>query len=232
MGLLDDAIRDHLDLKRSRGADPDEIARLEHEALGPVRREPFEREDHEPGPGVDDASLSLTEREPESANPDYEEYYEEEYYAEEEGADAGEPFAEGEGEGLDERRSRRRTSEPRPGRTRRAAGEPAPEAEEQRGFRRWRRSRRTNMPPEEAPPTQAGRPEAPEEGPPGEETIEYGVDEALGARRGKPEPGSDQRLADKEGDVLEETPEFLQDAPEHDRLWFEQRPPRDFDFDD
>jgi hypothetical protein len=31
-------------------------------------------------------------------------------------------------------------------------------------------------------------------------------------------------------DVLEETPEFLQDAPEHDRLWFEQKPPRDFDF--
>jgi hypothetical protein len=31
-------------------------------------------------------------------------------------------------------------------------------------------------------------------------------------------------------DVLEDTPEFLQDAPEHDRLWFEQKPPRDFDF--
>jgi hypothetical protein len=33
-------------------------------------------------------------------------------------------------------------------------------------------------------------------------------------------------------DVLEETPDFLQDTPEHDRLWFEQRPPRDFDFDE
>jgi len=32
-------------------------------------------------------------------------------------------------------------------------------------------------------------------------------------------------------DVLEETPEFLQDTPDHDRLWFEQKPPRDFDFD-
>jgi|SRR5215212_3350605 len=40
MGLLDDAIREHLDLKRRRGADPTEVARLEHEALGPVRREP------------------------------------------------------------------------------------------------------------------------------------------------------------------------------------------------
>ena len=33
-------------------------------------------------------------------------------------------------------------------------------------------------------------------------------------------------------DVLEETPDFLQETPEHDRLWFEQKPPRDFDFDD
>jgi hypothetical protein len=32
-------------------------------------------------------------------------------------------------------------------------------------------------------------------------------------------------------DVLEETPEFLQETPEHDRLWFEQKPPKDFDFD-
>ena len=32
-------------------------------------------------------------------------------------------------------------------------------------------------------------------------------------------------------DVLEETPEFLRETPEQDRLWFEQRPPRDFDFD-
>lgn len=33
-----------------------------------------------------------------------------------------------------------------------------------------------------------------------------------------------------EEDVLEETPEFLQETPEHERLWFEQRPPRGFDF--
>ena len=32
-------------------------------------------------------------------------------------------------------------------------------------------------------------------------------------------------------DVLEDTPDFLQETPEHDRLWFEQRPPRDFDWD-
>jgi hypothetical protein len=39
MGLLDDAIREHLDLKRRRGADPSEIAKEAAEALGPVRRE-------------------------------------------------------------------------------------------------------------------------------------------------------------------------------------------------
>ena len=40
MGLLDDAIREHLDLKRRSGADPTEVERLEREALGPVRRGP------------------------------------------------------------------------------------------------------------------------------------------------------------------------------------------------
>jgi hypothetical protein len=40
MGLLDDAIREHLNLKRRHGADPAEIERAEREALGPVRRGP------------------------------------------------------------------------------------------------------------------------------------------------------------------------------------------------
>src|SRR5271165_1149858 len=39
MGLLDDAIREHLELKRLRGADPVEVAREEHEALDPVPRD-------------------------------------------------------------------------------------------------------------------------------------------------------------------------------------------------
>ena len=37
MGLLDDAIREHLELKRRRGADPDEVSRQEEEALGDPR---------------------------------------------------------------------------------------------------------------------------------------------------------------------------------------------------
>ena len=36
MGLLDDAIRDHLELKRLRGADPGVVARAQKEALAPV----------------------------------------------------------------------------------------------------------------------------------------------------------------------------------------------------
>ena len=53
----------------------------------------------------------------------------------------------------------------------------------------------------------------------GEETVEYEVEAAL-EQEGERDPD----------DPLEETPEFLQDTPDHDRLWFEQRPPRDFDF--
>jgi hypothetical protein len=36
MGLLDDAIREHLELKRRNGADPGEVAREQQEALDPV----------------------------------------------------------------------------------------------------------------------------------------------------------------------------------------------------
>ena len=38
MGLLDDAIREHLEFKRLRGADPSEVNREEREALAPVLR--------------------------------------------------------------------------------------------------------------------------------------------------------------------------------------------------
>ncbi len=38
MGILDDAIREHLDLKRRLGAEEDELARLEGEAFGPATR--------------------------------------------------------------------------------------------------------------------------------------------------------------------------------------------------
>ncbi|HEY2638032.1 MAG TPA: hypothetical protein VGI54_11620, partial [Solirubrobacteraceae bacterium] len=55
MGLLDDAIREHLELKRRRGADPLEVSREESEALGPVRREP------DAAPEADEALLEEDE---------------------------------------------------------------------------------------------------------------------------------------------------------------------------
>jgi hypothetical protein len=55
-----------------------------------------------------------------------------------------------------------------------------------------------------------------------DEPDEVPAEEAL-ERRDAPPTG--------EEDVLEETPDFLQETPEHDRLWFEQKPPRDFDWD-
>ncbi len=39
MGLLDDAIRQHLELKRQHGAQEEELLRQETEALGPARRD-------------------------------------------------------------------------------------------------------------------------------------------------------------------------------------------------
>jgi hypothetical protein len=46
MGTLDDAIREHLELKRRAGAAEDEVQRLESEAFGSARREP-------PAPAID-----------------------------------------------------------------------------------------------------------------------------------------------------------------------------------
>ena len=47
MGLLDDAIREHLELKKRSGASEDEIKRLENEALGGPRRVPAPSEAEE-----------------------------------------------------------------------------------------------------------------------------------------------------------------------------------------
>lgn len=76
----------------------------------------------------------------------------------------------------------------------------------------------------EATPPPASAPPAPDpEGAPDPERVPDSD------RPQEREPLYDQG---EEEDVLEETPDFLQDTPEHDRLWFEQKPPKDFDFDD
>ena len=57
MGVLDDAIREHLDLKLRRGADESEVERQAAEALGPARREP-PAEPAVPVEAADDAAPS------------------------------------------------------------------------------------------------------------------------------------------------------------------------------
>ncbi len=192
MGLLDDAIREHLDLKRRRGADPAEVARLEQEALGPVRRERVaESAAAEPAATAPEPAAESADHPhpaPEDLHPDEhthalapEDRHEPPHGDPLMGGEAAEPEA-------------RAADDDRAG----GAGETisaAPPAE--------------SSSPATGPARRAADPELVDQ-----PTTEYRVE--------------DEHDAD---DVLEETPEFLQETPEHDRLWFEQRPPRDFDFD-
>jgi hypothetical protein len=161
MGLLDDAIREHLELKRQHGADPQEVARQEQEALGPAtRRAEFaqQADDDEPAHGTDELGPDDDDDVAAYAAP--------------------------------------------------ASADELPE----------------------------GEPGVPEEPAVGREADAPGYDEDPWLPEDEDEPAAhpDERAAEGEGgsdDVLEETPEFLQETPEHDRLWFEQKPPRDFDWD-
>jgi hypothetical protein len=153
MGLLDDAIREHLELKRRHGADPTDVERQEREALGAPRQAEF-------------ASAPETAEEP----------------GEEPAADEREPF---DVEGV----------------------EPPPEEPE--------------LP---APGEEAAAPGYDEDPWLEEERDEVPAGESLD----RPREDDAEEAAE---DVLEDTPDFLQETPEHDRLWFEQRPPRDFDWD-
>jgi hypothetical protein len=73
MGLLDDAIREHLELKRLRGADPSAVARAEREALEPVFPDEadsdlqYERDD---ALGVDQRTPAAAGSTPPSASED------------------------------------------------------------------------------------------------------------------------------------------------------------------
>ncbi len=60
MGLLDDAIRDHLELKRLRGADPGEVAREQREALEPDLREGS-------AAGEEELATAVEEQDPENS---------------------------------------------------------------------------------------------------------------------------------------------------------------------
>jgi hypothetical protein len=159
MGLLDDAIREHMELKRLRGADPGEVAREEQDVLGPVH--------------LDEHTESRES---------------------EEGSADAERVVPG-GESADEDAARAEDESPI------VEDNPpiSPEPVHEQDF--------ANV---------------------GQETAELDMRTVL---HGEQSAEEDPQLREEVEDVLEETPDFLRDTPEQERLWFEQQPPRDFDFD-
>ena len=183
MGLLDEAIREHLELKRRRGADPGVVAREEQEALGPAVRAPVAAPPEPEATEVDGADAAPAEEPALEVPP-----------APDEVAVEPHPVTEHE------------VVEP-------PAGEEPTRVE----------------PAPAEPPAEPEATAAPEQA--GGETVAFDAEELFADEDAQvEEPGPQPGEAEGE-DVLEETPEFLQETPEHDRLWFEQKPPRDFDFD-
>jgi hypothetical protein len=192
MGVLDDAIREHLELKRRHGATDDEIARKEAEALGPARRGPVP--EGEPAAAASGEAAAEPPAEP---------------------AEPAAPLAETEPVPADE-------VSPAPGVEPTidvpAEAEPPAAIDPPPG-----KPVEADLPPvhdvdrdplEPPPPVPGAEPGA---------TVEFDTLSARDEPAPKAEPGDE--------DVLEETPEFLRETPDHDRLWFEQKPPRDFDLD-
>jgi hypothetical protein len=188
MGILDDAIREHLELKRSHGAPDDEIRRKEAEAFGPARAEVASPAAVEPSSEEDHTQLLQPG---DHAVPDTHDHL----HA------AGSDPAWGED-------------------TEFFAEPPAPEAAPE--------PRRQQHEDEQHPALVDHEHIGGDDHPP-EPVFRPAAETPAGAPEAPTGPTTPAEESDDE-DVLEETPEFLQDAPEHDRLWFEQKPPRDFDF--
>ena len=207
MGLLDEAIRQHLELKRQHGASDEELQLQEQEALGPVRREAAEPA----AASAEDPELAPEPALESDAEPIYDEpVYDEPVYGEapiEPGADAP-PYEEPAAEGVEEAPFEAPVEE---------FHEPIDPFEEP-------------VPAEADAATETLSPEEGFEPEPGGDTPSRGFDAVPEPAPEDAVPGDDGEEGDD--DVLEETPEFLQETPEHDRLWFEQKPPRDFDFDE
>ncbi|MDX6668276.1 MAG: hypothetical protein QOK04_1656 [Solirubrobacteraceae bacterium] len=199
MGLLDEAIKEHLDLKRRRGDDPAEVARLEREALGPAVRQP------EPAQVADEAPADPDRQTAAQAG---ESAVDEVPAAPEEAGQATAPFDPAQAFEEDHSAAAAPTEVAPAPPTEPPATEPAP--------------------PE--PPPAAVEPAAPAAPPDTERAPEPPPEPAAEPPAEKPRTPAGEEGEEGE-DVLEETPEFLQETPDHDRLWFEQKPPRDFDFD-
>lgn len=254
MSLLDDAIREHLELMRRRGADAAEVARAEREALGGGSAEEEARLTAEaagiiPAEPPSDPAAQETQIATPGPAPSFAPYVEDPDF----GRDAAAvPLVE-------ERPAIEANIEPDVGEIIHDAhpepAAPAPAAELVE-----RASQRTAAfsPEDVAAATAAHDAEAeaatvgvdpePEAEAPVHEDSDFVYERDPEPQEEAPEPAVHELEATREHsapaaaepaptdapeepeDVLEETPDFLQETPEHDRLWFEQRPPRDFDF--
>ncbi len=269
MGLLDDAIREHLDLKRRRGADPTEIERAEREALGPVRREasatalseaepplssvpaPSEEFDFElasdtmaaedatqVAPPVSPISIESDQAPAGIAQPTFADPPAEDFTDPEDTALALPPTADFDLpsarpiEAREPRHKRRHLFgrhrhdhdhdfEPVPGESALPAELPEDDPFREAAPAPRESTLGESVGPVPAPPAPPREPPVLRITPEAElgHTMEYDVEQAF----------ADEDEADE--DILEETPDFLADTPDHDRLWFEQKPPPDFDFD-
>ena len=277
MGILDDAIKEHLELKRSHGADASELKQLEDEAFGAAER-----------PGDEDAPPDAVAEAPTEFMEQPALEADDEESAEADAALAGRrerhdiadlqeapPAPEAPAE--EEAPAMEHEAVPEPEPEEPAAEEPEPAAGHSTEERHAIAEHPTEMYDVEEEMTAAGAPApadeelieeemaephlAPAEPLPDvddegtsleddefwdEKRLSDELDQALDgpsepsepapepeppAAEASPEPLSEPDPAADE-DVLEETPEFLEEAPEDDRLWFEQKPPKDFDFDD
>ncbi|MEX0973593.1 MAG: hypothetical protein WDZ46_10105 [Solirubrobacterales bacterium] len=260
MGILDDAIKEHLELKRSHGADAAELKQLEDEAFGAAERpgdegsspdpaaeaptefmtqpdlepeadaaeapppESAEEEapamEHEtvaePDPAVKPSGPSTEEREAIAEQPTEMYDIEEELGASQAEAPSEEDLIE---EEIDE--PRLAPVDPLAGFDDEADAPVVHAADDDEDDDFWDEKRLSDELDQalEAP----SEPE-PEEPAPAEPAPEPAEPED---RRAAEEPADTP-----DEDVLEETPDFLEEAPEDDQLWFEQKPPKDFDFDD
>jgi len=203
MGVLDDAIRQHLELKRSHGAAEEELRRQEEEALGPARREvaPTETGDGD-GTGAQvpaEVGAAETAHAEQGSLPEADVAHDAEVAHGGEAAIAEQPALD-EQPVADEEPA---LQEPEPGSLPEEPLAPQDEVEAEHDEHDDERVGQT-------PPR--GFPAVHED-----DELVADEEDNLG------EEGDDP-------DVLEDTPDFLQETPEHDRLWFEQKPPRDFDF--
>jgi hypothetical protein len=256
MGILDEAIREHLELKRQHGADQSELQQLEDEAFGP------------PGRPGDDASDQAAEAPTgfmaQPAAPDQAPAEPEAPVAEEPGE---RPAFRGENAALigDLQEAPEPPLAPEPPEAdadeepsateHEIVSEPAatgPSTEEREVIAE-QPTEMHDVEQELAEEDQADVVELDEEDEDDdfwdEKRLSDELDQALEAplaegEEEEPEPEEEEPAgeveespppaakAEGEEDVLEETPEFLEESPEDDELWFEQKPPKDFDFDD